>query len=82
MARFFLHLRDGTDEALDEEGIELCESAVARAALMSARDCIAGDAYRGRIELHYRIEVENERGEVVHTLPFDEAVTLASATTH
>jgi hypothetical protein len=79
MALYFLHLRDGTDELLDDEGIELSESAVAGAALTSARDCIAGDAHRGRIELKYRIEVENERGEVVHTLPFEEAVTIVRA---
>ena len=49
---------------------------VPAAALRSARDCIAGDVKNGRIDLHYRIEVVNENGELVHTLPFSDAVEV------
>ena len=76
MTRYFLHLKDSTDEVLDPDGVELPEGAVPAAALRSARDCIAGDVKNGRIDLHYRIEVVNESGELVHTLPFSDAVEV------
>jgi len=51
MPRYFLHLRDGTDIALDEEGLEFADTdAFAAGVLASARDCIAGDARSGVID--------------------------------
>jgi hypothetical protein len=76
MTRYFLHLKDSTDEVLDPDGVELLEDAVPAAALRSARDCISGDVKNGRIDLHYRIEVMNESGQLVHTLPFSDAVEI------
>jgi hypothetical protein len=76
MSRYFLHLKDSTDEVLDPEGTEMPAEAVPDAALRSARDCIAGDVKNGRIDLHFRIEVMNESGELVHTLPFSNAVEV------
>ena len=76
MTRHFLHLKDSTDEVLDPDGVEMPAEAVLDAALKSARDCIAGDVKNGRIDLHYRIEVVSESGELVHTLPFSEAVEV------
>jgi hypothetical protein len=79
MARYFLHLKDSTDEVLDPDGVELRPEAVPEAALRSARDCMAGDVKAGRIDLHYRIEVFSEDGELVHTLRFSDAVEFVSA---
>lgn len=76
MPRYFLHLKDNTDEVLDPDGTEMPAEAVSAAALRSARDCIAGDIKDGRIDLHYRIEVVSESGELVHTLPFSDAVEV------
>ena len=76
MPRYFLHLKDSTDEVLDPDGIEMSAAAVPDAALKSARDCIAGDVKNGKIDLHYRIEVVTESGELEHTLPFSEAVQI------
>lgn len=78
MARYFLHLRDGADEILDPEGVELPESAIVGTVLASARDCIAGDAHRGEIDLRYRIDVHDESGKLVHSLPFAKAVTITT----
>ena len=78
MTRYFLHLKDSTDEILDPDGIELPADAIPDAALRSARDCIAGDVKNGRIDLHYRIEVFSEDGELVHTLPFSDAVEVVA----
>jgi hypothetical protein len=79
MTRYFLHLKDSTDEVLDPDGMEMPAEAVPGAALRSARDCIAGDVKNGRIDLHYRIEVFSEDGELVHTLPFSDAVEVVAA---
>jgi hypothetical protein len=78
MPRYFMHLRDGTDEILDPEGVELSAEAVAPAALAAARDCIAGDVRRGVVELGCWIDVHDERDAIVHSLHFVDAVTIHS----
>jgi hypothetical protein len=78
MPLYFLHLKDSIDEILDPDGTEMPSEAVPVAALRSARDCIAGDVRNGLIDLHYRIEVFDESGELVHTLPFSDAVELVA----
>ena len=75
-ARYFMHLRDGTEEILDPEGIEMSQHAIVGMALKSARDCIAGDAHQGVINLKYRIDVHDESGKVVHSLAFLDAVEI------
>jgi len=77
MARYFLHLRDGHDELLDPDGIEAAEDAISGLALQSARDCMARDIESGRLDLHYRIDVHNEAGELVHSVSFKDAVAIA-----
>ena len=76
MPRYFMHLKDSTDEILDPDGIEMTADALPAAALKSARDCIAGDVKDGRIDLHYRIDVLDESGTLVHGLVFSDAVEL------
>ena len=76
MPRYFFHLRDSTDEVLDPEGVEMPAKAVAGAALLQARDCMAGDVKNGRLDLHYRIDVHDESGAVVHSLAFEEALEV------
>lgn len=76
MPRFFMHLHDGVDRLLDEEGLVLSTDEVAQAALDAARDCIAGDVRKGRIDMRSRIDVEDQGGAVVHTLRFGDAVTI------
>lgn len=80
MPRYFMHLRDGVNIALDEEGAEYHDlEALRQAMLRSARDCIAGDAIsKGLIDLRLRIDAENEAGEVVDRLSFAEAVTVVA----
>jgi hypothetical protein len=80
MARYFLHLRDGTDETLDEEGLEF-ESleAMRDAVLAAARDLIGADAHKGMIDFRFRIDAENDEGQIVYTLPFEHAVSVIPA---
>ena len=74
MARYFFHLRDGTDVALDEEGQELGNLEAAKAgALVAARDSLSHDIRDGVVDLRLRIDVEDDAGRVIHSLPFGDA---------
>lgn len=74
MPKFYMQLRDDSDELLDDYGIELPFEAVASATLHAARDCIAGEVPDGVVDLNCRIDVENDVGTVVHSLRFSDAV--------
>lgn len=76
MPRYFMHLVDSVDVTLDPEGIEMPAEAVAASALNQARDCMAGDVKNGRLDLHYRIDVHDENDQLVHSLPFHEALEI------
>ena len=76
MPKYFFHLIDSVDVLLDPEGNEMPSEAVVGAALLQARDCMAADVKSGRLDLHYRIDVHDEAGELVHTLPFEDAVEV------
>ena len=76
MPRYFIHLVDGKDLTLDPDGAELTVEAVEQYALLNARDCIAGDVRNGVVDLHYRLEVHDEDGVVVHQLSFADAVKV------
>lgn len=77
MPRFYLHLRDGTDELLDPEGAELVNlRAAATRALKEARCIISDEVMAGRVKLAQRIDVEDPGGSVVYSLRFSQAVEI------
>ena len=77
MARYFMHLRDGTEQLLDPEGLEFPSlDAVRKATLAAARDLMMGDIRGGVLDFRFRIDVEDEDGEIVYTLPFKHAVNI------
>jgi hypothetical protein len=77
MARYFMHLRDGTEELLDPEGREFLSLAALRdAVLYTARDLLIGDVRDGLMDLRFRIDAEDEAGTIVYTLPFRHAVNI------
>ncbi|HUE78067.1 MAG TPA: hypothetical protein VMN38_00345 [Sphingomicrobium sp.] len=77
MARYFMHLRDGTEQILDPEGLEFpTVEALRKAVLVSARDLMTGDVREGVIDLRFRIDVEDESGVIIYTLPFKHAVNI------
>lgn len=77
MARYFMHLRDGTDELLDPEGLEFANlDALRKAVLTSARDLMTGDVRGGVLDFRFRIDAEDESGTVVYTLPFKHALQI------
>jgi hypothetical protein len=77
LSRYFLHLRNGRDELLDEEGRECVTiDALHAHVLFTARDLMRGDLENGVLDLRYRIEAGNEAGEIVYILPFKHAVSV------
>lgn len=79
MPIFFFHIYDDY-EFTDEQGIDMADAATARvAALAGARGMMSEQVKRGRLSLHHRIEVEDERGHNVLTLPFADAVVIDRA---
>lgn len=80
MPRYFLHVRDGVDNVLDPEGFDYPDLEAAwKSAVASARELLAADMMLGRIDLRHWIDVEDEAGEVVLTLPFRDAFTCVPA---
>ncbi|MFN3667876.1 MAG: DUF6894 family protein [Brevundimonas sp.] len=78
MPAYFFHLVDGQDLVLDPDGTQLNADRVEEYALLNARDCIAGDAKSGTVDLRYQLEVHDEAGEVVHRLAFADAVKVVA----
>jgi hypothetical protein len=77
VARYFMHLRDGTEQILDPEGLEFPNiEAMRKAVLVSARDLMTGDIREGVMDLRFRIDVEDEDGAIIYTLPFKHAVNI------
>ena len=77
MARYYMHLRDGTEELVDPEGREYPDlEALRNAVLLTARDLMMGDIRDGILDLRFRIDAEDESGAVVYTLPFKHAVNI------
>jgi hypothetical protein len=78
MPKFFLHLRDGTDETLDPDGLECATmDSLRQTVLVNARGMIGDEVKRGGvIDLRFRIDAEDEGGKVRYSLPFRNAVNV------
>lgn len=76
MPLYFFHLRNGHDLLTDPDGRSLVLADVAGAALTEARGLISADALTGAIHLNQRIEVEDDKGRVIHRLNFWDAVAV------
>jgi hypothetical protein len=77
VAKYFMHLRNSTDELLDPEGVDLKDlEAVRQNVMAAARDILASDLRNGVVDLRFRIDAENDLGAVVYTLPFTHAFSI------
>ena len=77
MARYYMQLRDGTDQLLDPDGIEYADlDELRKAVLRGVRDMIGGDAISGEIDMRFRVDAEDCDGVIVYTLAFKEAVRI------
>jgi hypothetical protein len=78
MPRFYFHVVDSDGIASDEEGLVLEDAAAARdVAVQGARDILAAEIRYGRIDLDWRIDIADNGGEIVLSLPFSDAVQVA-----
>ena len=79
MPRYFFHLHDDLD-VVDEDGSELPDPSAARAkAVREARLLMCELLNReGRIALHHRIDIEDDQGAVLASVPFRDAVRIES----
>lgn len=74
MARYYFHLRNGTDQLLDPEGIDLPDlGSVRTQAVRSARDTLSNELRDGRLDLRFWIDVEDTDGRAVFSLPLGNA---------
>jgi hypothetical protein len=77
MPHFYFHLHDDMD-VLDEEGIELPDLKAARErGIRYAVDMTAASVLeRRKINLHHRIEVADESGQVRHVVEFGDVIRI------
>ena len=81
MTKYFMNLRDGTEELLDPDGVEYESLAALRVAVMrAARDLMCGDMRTGVVDFRFRIDAEDVDGVIVYTLPFKHAVNIIPET--
>ena len=77
MPLFYFHLHDRFAAVPDPDPRELPDLEVVRAqALKGARSIICEDVCEGRVDLTGRIDVLDDAGNMVLSLPFSEAVEL------
>jgi hypothetical protein len=76
-----MHLRNGSDELLDCEGVDLSDlEAIRKNVMTAARDILSGDLRNGLVDLRYRIDAEDELGKIVYTLAFKDAFRIIPET--
>ena len=75
MARYYFHFYDRYGFVPDDEGREFADLDIVREqALKGARSIISDDVMHGYVDLECRIDVTDDAGAFVLTIPFDEAV--------
>ena len=80
MPRYFMQLRDGSDELLDPDGIEHSDlDALRRGVLKGVRSLLSEDVRDGVIDLRFRIDAEDHNGIIVYALSFAEALQIIPA---
>jgi hypothetical protein len=77
VARYYMQLRDSTEQLLDPEGIEYADmDTLRKKVLIAVRDMISEDVKSGVIDLRFRIDAEDRGGEIVYTLGFAQALHI------
>lgn len=77
MPRFSLHLHNRLEFVRDEEGMELPDLGTARQqAIQSIRSVLGEEVQQGLVDLRGRIEIANDNGDILASIPFAEAVEL------
>ncbi len=76
MPHYFFHLFDDA-ATFDEEGAELANVEAARVAgIQQARHMAADEVLHGRLHLSHWIEIADQHGDILHTIPFGRAFEI------
>jgi hypothetical protein len=77
MPKFYLHLFNRIGSTSDEEGVELPDLATARkSAAENIRSIMSEEVKEGLFDLNGRIEIVDDQGRLLATVPFADAVEL------
>jgi hypothetical protein len=77
VARYYMQLRDGSEQMLDPDGIEYADlDELKKKVLIAVRELISEDVKGGLIDLRFRIDAEDHEGTIVYTLAFAQAVNI------
>jgi hypothetical protein len=80
--RFYFHVCNGNGFTEDEEGSEHKDVSAARTnAVRGLRDIMASELKAGDLNLGSFIEIEDEKHQLVMTVPFADAVTVTHVET-
>ena len=80
MTRFHLHIRDGDEFIEDPDGSDLPDLDAARAeAVQGAREILAQKVKAGEVVDGQRIEITDDAGTLLATVPFKDAIRAADA---
>lgn len=77
VTRYFYHLHNDLDVP-DPEGVECASLDEAKAYAAKQVQILLGEMLKeeGRISLQHRIDIEDEHGNVLATVPFKDVVTV------
>ena len=77
MTRYFLHIHNDHGGAEDDEGLEATSLSEAReVAITGIRSLLASEAANGEMNFKGRIDIMNEAGKVLHSVPFADAIKV------
>lgn len=77
MPRYFLHVHNSHGAAEDDEGMDADSLSEARErAVAGIRSLLSAEAANGEMNFKGRIDISDEAGKVVLSVPFSEAITI------
>jgi hypothetical protein len=77
MSRYYFHIHNSHGAAEDEEGMEAESLSEAREkAVAGIRSLLSAEAGNGEMNFKGRIDISNEAGERLLSVPFSDAITL------
>ncbi len=77
MPRYFLHIRGGQEDFEDSEGLVLPDLEAARhRAVAGARSILCEEVMNGHLHLDERIDIEDERRELLLSVHFRDVVQI------
>ena len=80
VARYYFNIRNGHGFTADDEGTDLSSKDEARAhAIIGARSLLSAEVLEGMLDLNGQIEMMDERGQLVMTVHYTEALEVHPA---